>query len=373
MAKEAMGWVSFAQVKEKVPLVEVLERYGAKLRPEGSRGKLVGVCPIHGSGANPNQFHVDPSKGEGGAWYCFGDCGRGGNVLDFVAAMEKTDLRKAALILKNSWYPERFEGETSRKADRHAKRKAEGKPTPRAIETGDPWTTPEAKAGGEGRINPPLTFALKLDPAHPYLTQVRKVAQPVIDFFGLGYCSRGLMKGRVCIPIRVRDDELIGYAGRAVEEATEPRYLLPPGFVKTAVVFNYEWATAAAREGTYKREGRYCLNVVEGFFACFALCAAGYWNTVAIMGSSPSEEQAELLAKTGLPINVLLDNTPEGKKGSAKLVEMLAGRNPLRVPKYPEGVRQPDGIPPGDLAPILGALPKVREGCEKEPDTPITL
>ena len=86
-------------------------------------------------------------------------------------------------------------------------------------------------------INPTLTFELKLDPGHPYLDgevsrRTRRGLRP-------RHCGRGMMTGRVCIPIHNERGELVAYAGRWVgpDEAIpegEGRYKLPPKFRKAA-------------------------------------------------------------------------------------------------------------------------------------------
>jgi hypothetical protein len=75
----------------------VLARYGIELKGRGRT--LKGPCPIHG-GSNPTQFAVDVNKG---LWHCFGDCNRGGSIIEFVAAMEQVQARDAALKLA-SWF-----------------------------------------------------------------------------------------------------------------------------------------------------------------------------------------------------------------------------------------------------------------------------
>jgi hypothetical protein len=47
-----------------------------------------------------------------------------------------------------------------------------------------------------------LSFALDLDPGHPYLVE-RGVPGIVIMPFGLGYCGKGIMAGRLCIPTNI--------------------------------------------------------------------------------------------------------------------------------------------------------------------------
>lgn len=51
-------------------------------------------------------------------------------------------------------------------------------------------------------VNAPMDFELKgLDQAHPYLRS-RGFTPETIAHFGLGYCSRGSLKGRVAIPLQ---------------------------------------------------------------------------------------------------------------------------------------------------------------------------
>ena len=60
MAKQ---WkVDFKEVKSRVPIVEVVRRYGfLEKLAEKKPGKWVGSCPIHG-GSNETSFHLDEKK-----------------------------------------------------------------------------------------------------------------------------------------------------------------------------------------------------------------------------------------------------------------------------------------------------------------------
>jgi hypothetical protein len=71
-------------------------------------------------------------------------------------------------------------------------------------------------------------------------------------------------------------------------DSREPRYLFPPGFRKSQVVFNLHRAVKSAA-----RQGGVAI-VVEGFFDCLKVHQAGYGNVVALMGASGSDRQAEL-------------------------------------------------------------------------------
>src|SRR5262245_9329357 len=135
------NWVDFKVVKEKVSMQTVLDHYQINgLRKE--REELVGRCPIH-QGDGERAFHVSLSKN---AFKCF-SCKAHGNVLDFVAAMEKSSVREAALKL-TKWF-------SISAADK------EGKEKPRA-EKKSPADKPasNAAAGESEWVNKPLSFQL---------------------------------------------------------------------------------------------------------------------------------------------------------------------------------------------------------------------
>ena len=61
---------------------------------------FVATCPIH-QGTNENQFSMKLSKN---IFKCFArHCRVGGNMLDFMAAMEGTDFHTAALTIAR-WF-----------------------------------------------------------------------------------------------------------------------------------------------------------------------------------------------------------------------------------------------------------------------------
>jgi hypothetical protein len=91
--------IDIAHLKRVVTLAMVLSRYGVlpELKRVGSQ--LAGVCPIH-SGGNPRQFVVHLASNN---WFCFGDCNRGGTMLDFVALRENVPIPRAAQMVA-TWF-----------------------------------------------------------------------------------------------------------------------------------------------------------------------------------------------------------------------------------------------------------------------------
>jgi len=90
------------------------------------------------------------------------------------------------------------------------------------------------------------------------------------------------------------------------------------------------------------------LIIVEGFKACIWLLQNGFRNTIALMGSSLSQKQLQLLLRVNAEILLFLDNNEAGQEGTYKIGEKLQQAVPMvRVVKYPQGVNeecQPDNL-----------------------------
>ena len=91
-------WVDFNALKQNVSMENILGHYGLL---DGLRrvkeDELVGLCPFHEE--TRGSLHVSVSKN---AFQCFG-CKRKGNILDFVAYKEGTNIRGAALLIAG-WF-----------------------------------------------------------------------------------------------------------------------------------------------------------------------------------------------------------------------------------------------------------------------------
>lgn len=244
-----MEWVDFRLLKQTVSMAEVLNHYRIALKPSGP-DVLRGPCPLptHSSDSPHMSFIADGRKN---VWACHSkSCVAarrgtiGGNILDFVCVMESCSLRTAGLLIQQWSGPA------------HHKRLMSG-PTPEPV----------------GRANPELRFRLtSIQSKHPYLRQ-RGVDPALADRFGIGfYPGRGIMSGRVVIPIHNERGRLVAYAGRAVDGG-EPRYRFPAGFRKSAELYNLHRCQLGS------------VVLVEGFFDVLNVVKAGF-DAVALMGVS---------------------------------------------------------------------------------------
>ena len=336
-------FVEFKAVKSAITIEQVLAHYNLLEQFTRKGDSLSGPCPIH-KGSNPTQFRVSTSKN---VWNCFSECKRGGNALDFIARMEDVSIHAAAMKAIE-WFgldPELLTGRKNGHVAANAK-ETEAEDT----DITKPGSGKSAKTENAAP-NKPLKFKLdKLDRNHAYLTERGLSPETIVDF-GVGYCAKGMMAGRIAIPIHNLEGEVVAYAGRWPGDPPEetPKYKLPPGFRKSLELFN---ADRAIKESPEKP-----LVIVEGFFDCMKLCQAGYRKTVALMGSTMSAGQEELIRKHAnkdTRIVVLLDEDEAGKTGREEITGRLAKFCFVRIQAFEKDSMQPDQLSADDVKGILG-------------------
>jgi DNA primase len=312
--------VSFVAIKNAVTMEHALARYGILLKPAGF-DTIRGQCPLpmHESDS-VYSFSVDTRRN---IWACHSEScirnrggGVGGNVLDFIALMERCSIREAALLLQDG-----------------------------SIELPSAPATQGARPSGGDRRNVPLTFQLtELLGQHPYLV-ARGVDEATAALFGIGYYrGRGFLRGRIAIPIHNAAGELVAYASRSVD-SSEPKYLFPPGFRKSAELFNLHRVSSNTSQQ---------LIVVEGFFDCVRVHQSGFSNVVALMGCTMSREQTKLLCAVCSRVVLFLDGDSAGRQALSAISSTLAARG-LEVRKVclSDGW-QPDKMSTHDVQRLLG-------------------
>jgi DNA primase len=300
------------------------------------------LCPFHRERKPSCKIDLERK-----IFHCFG-CEAKGNVLEFVARMEgdAEDLRAAAIKIAEicgiaTAAPRERAGASP--AREHRRKGAKPQKPKRAAPRRDAAQMAHVEvhggltdAGFHGAAeapNPPLTFALKLDPAHPYLAE-RRLSAEVVALFGLGYCSRGSMAGRVCIPIHNERGQLIAYAGRWPGDEDIPegedRYKLPAKFEKSRVLFNLHRVSDAEH-----------VVLVEGYWSAIRLHALGV-PVAALMGWSVSPEQIALLRDRSVRfVTLLLDGDDTGRRARERVLPSLSSSFFVRSTELEDG-QKPD-------------------------------
>jgi DNA primase len=337
MAKSA--FVDFKAVKAAITMEQVLTHYGLMDKFKRGTDSLNGPCPIH-KGSNPTQFRVSISKN---IWNCFSECKHGGNVLDFICKMENVSIHAAALNAIE-WFNLDPEAMATDRGDAGEEQEPDPAPKPATRTVTSP--VPENAVP-----NAPLKFRLdKLEREHPYLTQERGLSLETIIDFGVGFCSKGMMADRIAIPIHNVKGEVVAYAGRFIGAPPEgaPKYKLPPGFRKSQEVFNLDRA--------FKEPPDKPLLIVEGFFDCMKIHDHGHKKVVALMGSSMSSAQEELIRRhtnANSRIIVMLDENEAGQAGREDIVVRLSKYCFVRAHQFLRPDMEPEHLTDNELADIV--------------------
>lgn len=324
------NWIDFKELRSKLDFEAVLKHYGVEVKRKGNQHH--GFCPLpnHQGKRNSPSFSANLERG---IFQCFG-CGAKGNVLEFAALMEKSDpkdgtaLHKVAAELQKRFCPE----------------------------MGDDGQAPKAPAKKPDKpeselpvvVNEPLNFELKgLDARHPYLLN-RGFTPETIERFGLGFCSRGMLKDRIAIPLHDHEGKLVGYAGRVVDDSTitedNSRYRFPGArerdgklleFRKTLFLYNGYRIKAPVDD----------LIVVESFTSVWWLTQNALPGVVGTMGADCSEKQAELIVSLVKPdghVWMLTDGDPAGDRHAQSLLTQVSLHRFVRCVKMDEGSQPTD-------------------------------
>lgn len=346
------GYIDFDKTKAALDFSRVLEFYD--IEPVGTGDQIKVRCPFHSPDNNPS-CGVNLQKK---AFQCF-SCKAKGNVLSFVAQMQDLDpedmqdLKAAAIFAVEEIMgldPKDFRkaGQAAQRLqntpDRAEDTEKAGRPASAAKKRSAARTEPQGSTSDQNQAKPDrnkvLDLVLSLDPDHAFFSD-RGIAPDQVELFEMGYCSKGMMKGRIAIPIHNADGELVAYAGRWADETTEPgdgqRYKLPKNFHKSLELYNLHRA---------KELGGRHLTVVEGYWSAQRIHLLGL-PCVAAFGSSISEEQAALIRAAGFRfVTLLFDGDEGGRKGIDQALPVLGRQVYARALELPEG-EKPDSVEDG--------------------------
>ncbi len=345
-----MGRFPDSFLDELLARTDIVELIGRHVQLRRSGKNWVGLCPFHRE--KTPSFTVSQDKG---LFYCFG-CGKGGNAITFVMEYEGLAFPEAVerlAALAGIPVPRRERASEDRDYD------AGLNLLRAAAERMHEWLlrSPQAKharayAKGRGLREDTLArwrlgYAPR-DAAWP-LASFGRDAKTVRLLTRTGLLREGaqgafaMFRDRLVFPIRDRQGRIVGFGGRALADAQQPKYLNTPEtpwFHKRRLLFGlYEH-----REGI--RQAKRAL-VVEGYMDVIALHEAGVALAVAPLGTAFSREQAEVLWRTAPEIVLCMDGDAAGKRAAWRALEellpALTAERSLRFAFLPEG-EDPDSF-----------------------------
>ena len=328
------------RVREQADIVSIVGEH-VKLKRSGNSFR--GPCPFH-QGKDPN-FSVSPR----GGYMCF-VCHEKGDVFTFVQKRLGMDFVDAV----------KYVGAKSGVDVKEVSRDRPAGPDPRERF----WEVNAAAAEFFTRM---LWDDAAGAPAREYLAG-RSIDRETADRFGIGFAPRdaaplrahlesigfdearqveaGLLhvkdeggeprprfRHRLMFPIYDPQSRVIAFGGRIIGPG-EPKYLNSaesPVFVKGTTLYGLNWAKNAIR-----RDERVLL--VEGYFDCLRLIAAGIESTVAPLGTALTEPQAELIRKYTTTVFLLYDSDKAGLKATFRAGDILLRQGfKVHVVTLPQG------------------------------------
>ncbi len=337
------------EVRAAADIVKVVGDY-VKLRKAGVNFK--GLCPFHQE--KTPSFAVHPTKQ---IFHCFG-CGVGGDVFKFVMLIENLSFpealrrvaEKAGIVLREEIDDEAYGANARARAGLYKMHELAAK-----------FYAAQLGATTEGRA------------ARAYLTD-RGLTDEVVGRFRLGYApsegqalrkhltdagfdaelfeKSGLVlrdaegkrhfdrfRRRIIFPIANESGKVVAFGGRALGDE-QPKYLNSPEtpiYTKGRVLYHLDSAASAIRKLDYA-------VLVEGYMDCIAVASSGIENVVASCGTSLTENQIRLLARSSRRVVVNYDPDSAGVAATERsLTLLLEGGFEAKVLALPGGL-DPDAF-----------------------------
>ena len=332
-----------SEIKYRNDIETVISQYVTLKR----RGKnLVGLCPFHGE--KTPSFTVYP---ETASFYCFG-CGVGGDVFTFTGLIENLDYfesikllaEKSGVALPENGYDDSMQKLKNRIYDIN-------RDSARFFHSH--LMSDEGKWAREYLLKRGLSlFTIKhfglgaapdsWDALMNHLKAKGYTVEEMLAANVIGKSNRGnyydRFKKRVMFPIINIRGNIIGFSGRAMpgEDKQGGKYVNTsdtPVYKKSANLFGMNYAKNHCEEQ---------MILVEGNMDVISLHQAGFPNTVAALGTSFTEEQANLLARYTNEVVLTMDADAAGQKAIKRAAGILEKTGvKVKVVTIPDG-KDPD-------------------------------
>lgn len=181
------------------------------------------------------------------------------------------------------------------------------------------------------------------------------------------------LNNRVMYPIRDVYGNLAGMSGGAVIAGTQPKYKVYQGPhtdpISNQIVgsdygpwfdeqfpnykfhnHHYLWNYDQVYPRLFFGKEIQTLIIVEGFKACIWLLQHGWTNTVALMGSSMSDHQRNLIHRVAAKVVLFLDNDKAGQEATVDIARKLRQVSTgVTIAQYPADANQPDDLVPEEI------------------------
>ena len=331
------------EIKARSELVAVVEQYVRLDKRSGSN--YFGLCPFHSE--DTPSFSVSPAKQ---IYYCFG-CHKGGDVVHFIMDIEKCSYPQAVRLLAERSgvsIPEPDDEEYRQRSELNKQLQAINLEAARYF-----YHTLNSEAGSICRqymqrrgllVSTARKFGLGYagddwDGLYQHLLS-KGFDEDLLSRCGLFRKGKNgqfhdLFRNRLMFPIMDVMGRVVAFGGRVLDDSL-PKYINSP---ETPVYTKgrHLFALNLAKSSHEKH-----LVMVEGYMDAIALHQAGIDCTVASLGTSLTENQAQLLRKYTESVIIAYDADAAGQAAALRSLDILGAKGiKVTVLQVPDG-KDPD-------------------------------
>ncbi len=202
------AFVDFAALKQQVSISQAAQMLGLKMKTQGAQ--MRGACPACNQGGE-RALAVNTEKASFYCFACKGDRKQSGSgdVIALVSHITGKSARDAAQQIATHF---RFTGNGSQVPEQ-------------------PHPAPARKVGFDAE-----SYLKGLDSGAEQL-QPLGVAPDTLEAWRAGYCKTGLNRGKLAIALCDREGDILGFAGRSLENA---QLTFPNGLEPKDIIFGQE-------------------------------------------------------------------------------------------------------------------------------------
>ncbi len=309
------------EVRQANNIVDIISSY----IPLVKKGKnYFGICPFHDDN-NPSMSVSEEKQ----IYKCF-SCGASGNVFNFVMEYEHIDFKDALFLLakKAGIVINNINVKQSNKNDKYYHMydiSLKLYQNNLSTKLGN-----DAKAYLKERLLTEeaikyfkIGVALKEQDQLVKILLDKQYSIKELEDLGLSYNNKDLFINRIMFPLFDVSGKVVGFSGRIYNSKSDSKYVNTKEtfiFKKGELLYNYHNAKESARLDK-------SIILVEGFMDVIRLHIAGFDNVVALMGTSLTKEQINLLKRLSNNLYLSLDGDNPGKKATYNIGNILELEN----------------------------------------------